>query len=112
MAKFKFAEWLLFWLLDSEGFEFEWDEGNRSKNARKHGVTAAEIEEAFTSGPAAPLGVQVSPPVPEERMGIVGATSAGRIIIVVFTFRDGKIRPVSARPANTPQREYYEALVY
>ena len=97
MAKFKFAEWLLVWLLDSEDFEFEWDEANRAKSAKKHGVSASEIEEAFTSGP-------------EERMGIVGKTIAGRAIVVVFTVRERKIRPISAREANKQQREYYETL--
>lgn len=112
MAKFKFAEWLMVWLLDSDGFEFEWDDGNWQKNARKHGVSTAEIEEVFTAGPAAPLGVQVGPPVPEERMAVVGATSSGRVLHVVFTIRAGRVRPISARPAEKHEREIYEAWVH
>lgn len=108
MAKFKFAEWLALWLWDAVSFEFDWDAGNRTKSAKKHGVTAAEIEEVFWLGPAAAMGVQVSPAAAEERFSIVGATSAGRILFVVFTLRDGKVRPISARPANNWQREYYE----
>lgn len=112
MAKFKFAEWLMVWLLDSDGFEFEWDSGNWTKNSRKHGVSTEEIEEVFTSGPACPLGVQVSPPVPEGRMGVVGATAAGRVLHVVFTIRKGRVRPISARPAEKYEREIYEAWVH
>ncbi len=112
MAKFKFAEWLMVWLLDSDGFEFEWDSGNRTKNAKKHGVSTGEIEEVFTAGPAAPLGVRVSPPAPEERMGVVGATAAGRVLHVVFTIRKGRVRPISARPAEKNEREIYEAWVH
>lgn len=108
MAKFKFAEWLVLWLWDAVQFEFEWDDGNWTKNAKAHGVTAGEIEEAFWTGSAVAVGIQVSPAAPEERFAIVGATSAGRILFVVFTVRDGRVRPISAREANRKQREHYE----
>jgi uncharacterized DUF497 family protein len=91
--------------------EFEWDEGNRTKNAAKHAVRTEEAEEVFTLGQAAPLGIQVSPIVDEERLGIVGTTSGGRILHVVFTLRDGKVRPISARPAHKKERELYEAYL-
>ncbi len=42
----------------------------------------------------APLGVQVSPLVHEERLGIVGTTTEGRIVHVVFTLKEGKVRPL------------------
>jgi hypothetical protein len=35
MAKFKFVEWLLLWLLEEAHFEFDWDEGNRTKSSAK-----------------------------------------------------------------------------
>lgn len=108
MAKFKFVEWLLPWLLETTRFEFEWDEGNRTKSAAKHAVATQEAEEVFMSGQAAPLGVQISPETCEERLGIVGPTSVGRILHVVFTMRGGKVRPVSARPAHKKEREFYE----
>jgi uncharacterized DUF497 family protein len=111
MAKFKFAEWLIAWLQDTSRFEFDWDEGNRKKSAAKHAVTATETEEVFRSGQAAALGVQISPPVAEERLGIVGATVSGRILHVVFTRRAGKVRPISARPAKKNERDYYEAYL-
>ena len=97
MAKFKFAEWLAVWLRVTSPFEFDWDEGNKHKNAAKHGVTGAETEEVFRLRRAAALGVQISPPVPEERLGIVGPTDSGRMLHIVFTLRAGKIRPISAR---------------
>ena len=111
MAKFKFVEWLLLWLQENSHFEFDWDEGNRTKSAAKHSVRTEEAEEVFTLGQAAPLGVQVSPLVHEERLGIVGTTSEGRILHVVFTLRDGKVRPISARPAHKKERELYEAYL-
>lgn len=111
MAKFKFAAWLLRWLQTSSHFEFDWDDGNRTKNVSKHAVIREEVEEVFTLGQAMPLGIQISPTVPEERLGLVGATSAGRVLHVVFTLRGGKARPISARPAHRKERELYEAYL-
>lgn len=111
MAKFKFVQWLLLWLSQSTRFEFEWDEGNTQKSSAKHGVLPAEAEEVFAMGQAQPLGVQVSPAVSEERLGLVGSTYAGRILHVVFTFREGKVRVVSSRPAKRKERKSYEAYL-
>ena len=111
MAKFKFVEWLLLWLQENSQFEFDWDEGNRTKSAAKHAVRTDEAEEVFTLGQAAPLGVQVNPPAHEDRFGIVWPTSEGRVLHVVFTLRDGKVRPISARPAHKKERELYEAYL-
>ena len=108
MAKFKFVEWLLLWLQETTHYEFDWDEGNRTKSSTKHAVAPAEAEEIFLLGQAAPLGVQISPKVSEERYGIVGATVGGRILHVVFTMREGKVRPISARPAHKKERKSYE----
>jgi uncharacterized DUF497 family protein len=111
MAKFKFVEWLLLWLQENSHFEFDWDEGNRTKSAAKHAVRIEAAEEVFTLGQAAPLGIQISPVAHEERLGIVGPTSEGRLLHVVFTLRDGKVRPISARPAHKKERELYEAYL-
>ena len=111
MAKFKFIEWLIPWLQESSRFEFDWDDGNRAKSSVKHAVTTAETEEVFMFGQAAALGIQIYPLVSEERLGIVGATAAGRVLHVVFTLRAGKVRPISARPAKQNERKYYEAYL-
>jgi hypothetical protein len=111
MAKFKFVQWLILWLQETSGFQFEWDDGNTFKSSTKHGVTPVEAEEVFLLGQAQPLGVQVSPEVPEERLGIVGPTYSGRVLHVVFTIRAGKIRPISARPAGRKERKSHEAYL-
>ena len=49
MAIWLFVEWLLIWLLDTTTFAFEWDQGNRTKNATKHDVTTDEVESVFGS---------------------------------------------------------------
>ncbi|HLG20922.1 MAG TPA: BrnT family toxin [Bdellovibrionota bacterium] len=111
MAKFHFVEWLLVWLLETPTFEFEWDAGNRSKNQTKHGVAIHEVEEVFHSGTALPVGIQIDPPVPEERLALVGSTFSGRVLFVAFVLRNGKIRPISTRPAHRKERKLYESLL-
>lgn len=111
MARFKFVEWLILWIQETSGLQFEWDRGNTTKSSTKHGVTPPEVEEVFRLGQAQPLGIQVSPEVPEERLGIVGPDYSGRILHIVFTLRAGKIRPISARPAKRKERKSYEAYL-
>lgn len=111
MAKFKYVEWLLLWLIETTVFRFEWDKGNRTKSAIKHGVTQEEVEEVFRLGQALPIGVQIKPEVPEERLAIVGPTFANRMLIIVFTLRNGKVRPISARPAHRKEKEQYEEVL-
>src|SRR5438552_2020046 len=111
MAKFKFVEWLILWLAETSRFEFDWDEGNRTKNAAKHAVTTVETEEVFLLGQATPLGIQIDPPAPEERLGIIGATASGRVLHIVFTLRGGKVRPISTRVAKRKERALYEAYL-
>lgn len=111
MAQFKFVQWLTHWLQEISGLQFEWDEGNSFKSPAKHGISPEETEEVFLLRQAAPLGVQISPEAPEERLGIIGPNYSGRILQVVFTLRGGKIRPISARPAGRKERRLYEAYL-
>lgn len=111
MAQWEFVEWLMFWILETSHFEFEWDKGNQSKIKEKHGISTEEIEAVFRSGAALPLGIQIRPMVEEQRLGIVGPTLSGRLLQVAFTLRDGKVRPISARPANPKERRQYEEIL-
>lgn len=111
MAKWEFVEWLLFWLLETRKFEFEWDEGNRTKNEEKHGISTYEAEAVFRSGMALPLGVQISPPASEQRLGLVGPSSRGRLLQVAFILREGRVRIISTRPAQRKERRQYEEIL-
>lgn len=111
MAQWKFTEWLLIWLLETTSFEFEWDRGNITKSAAKHGVSIEESEEVLKSGMALPLGVQINPPVDEQRLGIVGPTFSGQLLQVVFVLREGRVRIISARPAHRKERRHYEEIL-
>lgn len=111
MAQWEFVEWLLFWILETSHFEFEWDEGNSTKNAKKHGIETNEIEAVFRSGLALPLGIQINSSVNEQRLGIVGPTLNGKLIQVAFALRDGRVRVISARTASKKERTQYEEIL-
>jgi len=87
---------------------FEWDEGNSRKN-EKHGVTKAEVEQAFLNKP---LIVAADPKhsQQEPRYHALGRTDANRCLLIRFTERgDGTlIRPISARAASRKERKVYE----
>ena len=111
MAQWEFVEWLLFWIFETSRFEFEWDDGNKTKSATKHGVTIDEVEAVFKSGMALPLGIQISPKTDEQRLGLVGPSSMGRLLQVAFTLRAGKVRVISARPAHRKEKKSYEEVL-
>lgn len=108
MAQWEFVEWLLIWLLETPHFEFQWDQGNRTKSASKHGITTEEAEEVFKSGSALPLGIQIKPLKEEQRLGIVGPTFSGRLLQIAFILREGRVRIISVRPAHRKERRQYE----
>ena len=111
MAQWEFIEWLLFWILETSHLEFEWDNGNRSKNATKHGISTEEIETVFRSGLALPLGIQISPISTEQRLGLVGPNLNSRLLQIAFVLREGRVRVISARPAHKKEREQYEEIL-
>jgi uncharacterized DUF497 family protein len=111
MAKWEFVEWLMFWILETSHFDFEWDTGNRHKNATKHGISTDEVEAVFRSGMALPLGIQISPPAPEQRLGLVGPSLTGRLLQVAFVLRGGRVRVISVRPAHRKERKQYEEIL-
>jgi len=82
-----------------EPLTFAWDDGNQGKNALKHQVSNAEAEEAFFDPD------KRSYPDPghshsEIRRILVGKTGRGRILLIVYTIRQDRIRVISARDLN------------
>lgn len=82
---------------------FQWDDGNWPKCA-KHGVSKEEIEFIFRNTPS----VMMDPYPFEKRMRAIGRNELGRYIFVVFSLRDKKIRPISARYMYIKEIEHYE----
>jgi uncharacterized DUF497 family protein len=88
---------------------FDWDLGNLN-HCSKHGVTKAEIEELFRSGPAIAPDIRHSDK--EDRFLAVGRTAKDRALFVVFLFRmkagNRLIRPISARYMHPKEVKAYE----
>lgn len=86
---------------------FDWDDGNREKNWRKHHVATGECEEVFFN---LPLLLQQASPArsqAEPRYYALGQTDAGRNLFIVFTVRNDKVRVISARPMSREERTIY-----
>jgi len=44
----------------------------------------------------------------ELRFVALGTDSIGRVVVIVYSYRDGKIRLISARKATPSERKQYE----
>lgn len=86
---------------------FDWDAGNLEKNELKHGVSAGECEEVFFNLPLLLRG-DPAHSRSEPRWFVLGKTSAGRTLFIVFTLRQDKIRGISARDMSEKERKRYE----
>jgi len=86
---------------------FDWDEGNVLKNWVKHRVTAAECEQIFFNHPLV-VAEDVEHSQAEGRFYALGQTDAGRLLVVVFTFRRTLIRVISARPMTKKERKEHD----
>lgn len=86
---------------------FDWDDGNATKNWDRHQVSNGECEEVFFCER-----LLVAPDVGHSQTEVryygLGQTAAGRMLFVVFTVREGRIRVISARPMNRQERSVYE----
>lgn len=88
---------------------FEWDEASKSGiNYRKHGVRMPEAIPVFDDPDAITITDDESDP-DEQRFVSIGMGTMGRLLVVVYTWRRDNIRIISARPAETHEREQYEA---
>lgn len=82
---------------------FDWDLHNVGHVAR-HGVAPAEVEEAVERPHAIVRAKDVGG---EKRWKLFGTSAAGRYLIVVFTIRKGRLRPVTAYAMNQRERKTY-----
>ncbi len=84
--------------------DFEWDERKARGNGRKHGIDFADATAVFFDGTA--LTITDDNPE-EERFVTMGSDTLGRILIVVYVWRQDRIRVISARKATGRERAYY-----
>jgi len=84
--------------------KFEWDKGNQEKNQNKHKVSITEAEEVFFDNDKQ----EYPDPIhskKEIRKIVVGSTKGGRLLFLVYTIRNKKIRIISARDLNKRKEE-------
>ncbi|MGA8075995.1 MAG: BrnT family toxin [Xanthobacteraceae bacterium] len=85
--------------------EFEWDDAKAAQNYADHGVTFDAAKLVFND----PFGIERfddREDYGEDRYIIIGMVD-GRILLVVYTLRNGAIRIISARGAEPHERRRY-----
>lgn len=83
---------------------FDWDDATID-HLRRHGIEPEDVAEAFAD--ARRVGVAVYSTASEARRGTLGATQAGRVLVVVTTKRANRTRVVTARDANPEEKRRY-----
>jgi uncharacterized DUF497 family protein len=89
------------------GLSFEWDEDKAKANIKKHKVSFEEASTVFGD----PLSRTIFDPLhsdEEDRFIILGESNRRRLLVVVLTDRDERIRIISARTATRRERKDYE----
>jgi len=87
---------------------FEWDTGNKKKSLVKHDVSNEECEETFFDY-GKEIQKDILHSVNEDRYVLIGQTKQKRLLYIVFTIRENRIRVISARDINKKEQKlYYE----
>lgn len=85
---------------------FEWDQGNL-EHIRKHKVDYKECEEGFSNKPLIVNDDETHSQI-EDRFRVYGQTNKNRLLFMIFTIRNNKIRVVSARNQNKKERKEFQ----
>jgi len=86
--------------------DYQWDNKKAESNIEKHGIDFADAVGVFEDDYS--LTLQEKIVNGEQRFVTIGIGFLGRIIVVVYTFRDDIIRIISARYPTKRERETYE----
>ncbi len=84
----------------------QYDPAKAAANLKKHGVSFADAEGVLSD----PLAVTIedSDAESERRFVSIGLGSAGEVLVVVYTEREGEFRLISARRPTPQERKHYE----
>jgi len=85
---------------------FEWDPKKAKRNLEKHDVAFEEAATAFAD-PQSLTDFDPDHSEDEDRLVLLGASHAGRLLVVVHTDRGDTIRMISARIATKRERKTY-----
>ena len=90
-----------------DDIQFTWDPDKAAANLRKHGVSFEDASTVFRN----PLAKVLPDPThseQEQRSLIIGHSTEGHLLLVVFTESEDRIRIISARDASARERSEYE----
>ena len=85
---------------------FEWDDTKASTNFRKHGVRFEEAKPIFDD-PHSLTVTDDESDADEQRFVTIGMGALGRVLVVIYTYRDENIRLISARLAEPHEEQAY-----
>jgi uncharacterized protein len=89
--------------------KFEWYPGKAESNLTKHGVSFDEAATVFID-PLSDIQPDLMHSIDEARFIILGNSSVGNLLVVVFTETGDTIRLISAREATPKERRRYETF--
>ena len=89
--------------MSAEPPAFEWDAANL-RHLAEHRISRSEFEEAMRHDP---IIVDFADEAGEERWYALGATNRLRVLFLVFTYRQDRIRPITGWDAGKRLRELY-----
>jgi uncharacterized DUF497 family protein len=88
----------------------QFDPAKAASNLEKHEISFSDAEPVFFDERAVTTFKDCPTVRGIERRGITTGTDAlGRVITVIWTWRDDDYRPICARPARRKERKAYEA---
>ncbi len=84
---------------------YEWDLEKAKLNHKEHGIYFSDAVMVFLDEYAITIEDQSHQ---EQRFVTLGIDAFGRILVVVYTWRDNDVRIISARKATPKERKQYE----
>ncbi len=90
--------------------QFEWDEEKAEINLKKHKVGFREAKSVFGD----PFSITIDDPdhsKEEQRFIDIGISASGKLLVIVYTERENKIRIISCRKATPTERRKYEEQI-
>ena len=87
-------------------FTFEWDDPKAASNLRKHGVSFDEALSVF-GDPMALTFADTDHSDNEDRSRTYGMSNQTRLLVIIHTERQNRIRLISARKATRYEKSIY-----
>ena len=87
----------------TDGLDFEWDSQN-VRHLTRHEIEPAEVEEVFHNEPAIKGHDVVDG---EDRWTAVGTTLSLRVLVLIFTIRNERVRVITGWDADRRTKKEY-----